>query len=112
MKFGLTLGALLLASLLVAGTLPVAAQDASGEPDLPTVVTSSGDFQLGSADLQSLADLTSSVNVVLGMRPVPASLRLMLELGASVILPLLPLVFLKYPVDQVAARLFRMLTGL
>jgi len=73
---------------------------------------SSGDFQLGSADLQSLADLTSSVNVVLGMRPVPASLRLMLELGASVILPLLPLVFLKYPVDQVAARLFRMLTGL
>jgi hypothetical protein len=72
----------------------------------------SGESQLGAADLQSLADLTNSVNVVRGMRSIPASQRLVVVLAASVILPLLPLVFLKYPVDQVVARLFQMLTGL
>jgi hypothetical protein len=72
----------------------------------------SGESLLGSADLQSLADLTNSINVVRGIRSIPASQRLIVVLAASVILPLLPLVFLKYPVDQVVARLFQMLTGL
>jgi len=72
----------------------------------------SGASQLGTSDLQSLADLTNSLNVVRGMRPIPASKKLLAELALSAILPLLPLLFFKYPVDQLAARLFRALTGL
>jgi hypothetical protein len=72
----------------------------------------SGESLLGAADLQSLADLTNSVNVVRGLRSIPAGERLVLGLAAALILPLLPLLLLKYPLDQVAARLFQMLTGL
>jgi hypothetical protein len=71
----------------------------------------SGESQLGTADLQSLADLTNSVSVVRGMRWIPAGRRLVLELAACVILPLMPLLLLKYPFEQLAARSFRMLTG-
>lgn len=72
----------------------------------------SGEFQLGTPDMQSLADLTNSVNVVREMRWIPAGRRLVMGLATAVILPLLPLVFLKYPVDQLVARLFQTLTGL
>jgi len=72
----------------------------------------SGESQLGTSDIQSLADLTNSVNVVRGMRWIPVGQRLMMGLAVSVIVPLLPLSFLKYPVDQLAVRLFQMLTGL
>lgn len=74
--------------------------------------TASGDDQLGTADLQSLADLTNSVNVVRDMRLIPAGQRLVLALAASVMLPMLPLILFKYPIDQVAMRLFETLTGL
>jgi len=73
---------------------------------------SSGESQLGTGDLQSLADLTNSVNVVRGMRPIPASKRLITELALSAVLPLLPLLLFKYPIDQLASRLFQALTGL
>jgi len=72
----------------------------------------SGESQLGTPDLQSLADLTNSVNVVRGMRWVPAGRRLMMELAAFVILPLLPLLLLKYPVAELAEKLLRTLAGL
>lgn len=72
----------------------------------------SGESQLGAADLQSLADLTNSVNVVRGLRWIPAGERLVLGLAAALILPLLPLLLLKYPVDQVVAKMFQVLTGL
>jgi hypothetical protein len=74
--------------------------------------TASGESQLGTADIQSLADLTNSVDVVRGMRWIPAGQTLMMSLAASVIVPLLPLLLLKYPLDQVAIRLFQVLTGL
>ena len=72
----------------------------------------SGESQLGTADLQSLADLTNSVRVVRDMRWVIADQRLVMALAAPVILPLLPLIFLKYPVNQLAMWLFQALTGL
>ena len=72
----------------------------------------SGESQLGTADIQSLADLTNSVNVVRGMRWVPFSTRLVAALAMAVLVPILPLLLLKYPVDQLAVRLFQMLTGL
>ncbi len=71
-----------------------------------------GESQLGTADLQSLADLTNSVNVVRQMQSIPFGRRLIVELAVFAMVPLLPLVFLKYPVHQVAAQLFHILTGL
>jgi len=71
----------------------------------------SGESQLGTPDLQSLADLTNSLNVVREMRCVPVGQRLLKGLAAAVILPLLPLLLLKYPIDQLSVRIFQMLTG-
>lgn len=71
-----------------------------------------GESQLGTADLQSLADLTNSLNVVSKMRLVPASPRLMIILSAAAILPLTPLLLLKYPLDKLLSQLFRSLAGL
>ena len=72
----------------------------------------SGESQLGTADMQSLADLTNSMNVVRNMRLVPGGRRLLLELAACVILPMLPLLLLKFPINEIALRLFRALSGL
>jgi len=67
---------------------------------------------LGTPDLQSLADLANSINIVRTMRWVPLSPRLGVDLATAALAPMLPLLLLKYPVDQLAARLFEMLTGL
>jgi hypothetical protein len=71
-----------------------------------------GDSQLGTGDLQSLADLNNSLSVVRDMRVVPTSRRLVTGLAASVLLPMVPLLALKYPVDELVKRLFQTLTGL
>jgi hypothetical protein len=73
--------------------------------------TSTGESQLGTADLQSLADLTNSVTVAREMRWVPTSRRLFATLAVAVVIPLLPLLLFKYPADQLAVRAFQMLTG-
>jgi len=74
--------------------------------------TASGESQLGTPDLQSLADLTNSVRVVRDMRWIIADQSLVIALAVPVILPLLPLFLLKYPVNQLAIWLFQTLTGL
>jgi hypothetical protein len=74
--------------------------------------TATGESQLGTSDIQSLADLTNSVRVVRDMRWIIADQSLVMALAAPVILPLLPLVFLKYPVNQLVLWLFQSLTGL
>ncbi len=71
-----------------------------------------GDSQLGTSDLQSLADLTNSMNVVRGIKMIPGGPRLMLWLTGSVIAPMLPLVLLKYPVSDVVRILLQALVGL
>jgi len=72
----------------------------------------SGESQLGTADLQSLADLTNSVDVVRGMRLIPVGRRQLTILVFSTIAPLLPLLLLKYPIVQVTNKLLQMLTGM
>jgi len=67
---------------------------------------------LGSADIQSLADLNNSVNIVLQMQLIPAGKRLMTELALAVIVPLVPLLLMKYQLDQMSVGLFKMLTGM
>lgn len=67
---------------------------------------------LGTPDLQSLADLSTSVDVVRTMRWAPVSKRLVVDLTAAALVPLLPLFLLKYPIAELSQRLFSRLTGL
>jgi len=71
-----------------------------------------GESVLGTADIQSLADLTNSVNVVRELRWGPVSRRLVLFLAVATLLPMLPLALFRYPVSEVVAGLFRTLTGM
>jgi hypothetical protein len=64
---------------------------------------------LGTTDIQSLADLANSVAIVSSMRVIPASRRLIADLMAAGILPLL---LLEYPATDLIAKLFGALTGL
>jgi len=70
-----------------------------------------GDSQLGAADLQSLADLTNSVDIVRGMRWIPVGQRQITVFLLATIVPLLPLLLLKYPIDQLLVKAFQMLIG-
>jgi len=67
---------------------------------------------LGTPDLQSLADLSNSVNVVRNMRWVPISQRLLTDLALVALLPFLPLLLLKYPVAELAGKLIMKLIGI
>jgi len=72
----------------------------------------SGEPLLGTPDLQSLADLSNSVSIVRNMRLVPVSLRMLTELAIAALVPILPLLLLKYPVAELAEKFFARLSGL
>jgi hypothetical protein len=67
---------------------------------------------LGTADLQSLADLGNSIGVVRNMRLAPVSIRLLAIILAAALLPMTPLFVFQYPVAEMAQKLFMKLTGL
>jgi len=67
---------------------------------------------LGTPDLQSLADLGNSVEIVRNMRWVPMSLRLTRDIVIAALLPMLPLLVLKFPVTELAEKFFTRLVGL
>ena len=69
-----------------------------GPPDEPL---------LGSADIQSLADLGNSFGMIREMKPVPFSRQLILQIAVLACLPGLPLVFLVMPVGE----LLKLLAG-
>jgi hypothetical protein len=71
-----------------------------------------GESPLGTPDLQSLADLSNSVNVVRNMSLVPASQRLLMIYAAAALLPMLPLLLLQYPVAELAEKLFKSVLSL
>ena len=71
-----------------------------------------GEPLLGTADIQSLADLSNSVSIVREMRLVPISPRMLMYLGIAALLPLLPLALFKYPIADLLAKFFGSLTGL
>jgi hypothetical protein len=66
---------------------------------------------LGTADIQSLADLSNSVSVVRDMRLVPVSPSLVMYLAVAALLPVLPLVLFKYPLANLLAKFFERLSG-
>ncbi len=67
---------------------------------------------LGTPDLQSLADLGNSLDIVRAMRLVPISTRLVKDLAIAAVLPMLPLLLLKYPVAELVQKFFSRLSGL
>jgi hypothetical protein len=71
-----------------------------------------GEPLLGTADIQSLADLSNSVSIVRDMRLVPVSPSMLMYLAAAALLPLLPLVLFKYPMADLLAKFFGGLSGL
>jgi hypothetical protein len=71
-----------------------------------------GEPLLGTEDIQSLADLSNSVRIVRDMRLAPISLSILKSLAVAALLPLLPLALFKYPLADLFAKFFRMLSGL
>lgn len=66
---------------------------------------------LGTPDIQSLADLSSTVDIVRDMRLVPASMRLLVQIAVAALLPLLPLLLFEYPFTELLRQGFARLTG-
>jgi len=64
---------------------------------------------LGAADIQSLADLDSSVSIVREMRPIPLDRRSTVLLAIAVLLPYAPLVFTVYSFRELAKSALGML---
>jgi hypothetical protein len=71
-----------------------------------------GEPLLGTPDLQSLADLTNSVNVVRNMRLAPVSGKLWAQILIAALLPMLPLLLLKYPIAALAEKFITRLSGM
>jgi hypothetical protein len=71
-----------------------------------------GEPLLGTADIQSLADLSNSVGIVRDMRLVPVSPNLLVYMAVAALLPLLPLVLFKYPIADLLAKFFGRLSDL
>jgi len=68
-----------------------------------------GDELLGTGDIQSLADLGTSYDAVKDMRPVPFGLEDIARLAAATALPLLPLGLTVFSLDELLARLVKIL---
>jgi hypothetical protein len=64
---------------------------------------------IGSGDIQSLADLANSFDVVRNMRLVPFGMQAVLQIGVVAALPIAPLVLTMIPLEEVVRRLLTML---
>jgi hypothetical protein len=67
---------------------------------------------LGTADLQSLADLDNAVRDMKAMRWIPVGPRLLTMTASAAIVPFLPLLFFQYPIAELAQKLLARLVGL
>lgn len=64
-----------------------------------------GEPLVGSADIQSLADLAGGHDIVAEMRLFPLSSRALLALAVILVIPYLPLTLTMFPVDELINRL-------
>jgi len=69
------------------------------------------DSILGTGDIQSLADLAGSFELIRHMRIVPFGPGVVLGLTAAAIAPMLPLLLLKFRLDELLLGLVRFLLG-
>ena len=71
-----------------------------------------GDPLLGSADIQSLADLANAFNVVRNMRLVPFGVGIFLNIVLFAIGPTVPLLLFKFSVNELIMRIAKLLLGM
>ena len=64
---------------------------------------------IGSADLQSLADLGTSFEVVKEMRVAPFTMRTVLELAVATLVPVLPLTLTMISLEELIERLLKIM---
>ena len=64
---------------------------------------------VGSADIQSLADLGNSYEVVRGMRVAPISRDAILQLAVATLVPVAPLLLTMMPLEELVRKLFGIL---
>ncbi len=64
---------------------------------------------IGSSDIQSLADLGNSLQVIRNMSVIPVTRDAVLQLVAATILPIVPLVLTMMPLEEVMNRMLGML---
>lgn len=64
---------------------------------------------LGTSDIQSLADLNNSFEIVKRMRLFPFSIPLVIDFIAAAAIPMSPLVFTKLPAAEVLGKLYNIL---
>ena len=74
--------------------------------------TSPSEPLIGTADIQSLADLTNAVSVVKGMRWITVGPRLLTMMTMAAAVPLAPLLLFQYPIAELAQKFFSRLIGL
>ena len=66
---------------------------------------SPGEQLVGSGDIQSLADLSNSFEVVLGMRVAPITKQALVQLVAATLAPVVPLALTMMPLEELLKRL-------
>ena len=64
---------------------------------------------MGSSDIQSLADLANSFEVVRQMDALPFNKNTVLRLAMVIVLPLLPLALTMVPLDEMIDRAIKIL---
>lgn len=69
----------------------------------------SGEQLLGSADIQSLADLTNSFSVVKEMRVAPITKLLVIQIAVQAALPMVPVILFATPAEEIINRVLKML---
>ena len=68
-----------------------------------------GEPLVGSGDIQSLADLANSYDVVRGMRAVPFGRDVIVQLAVAALIPFAPLLLTVVPAEQILKSLLGML---
>ncbi len=64
---------------------------------------------VGSGDIQGLADLGNSYDVVRTMRLAPVTREMIVQLGVATLLPVVPLVLTMMPLEELLKNLFGLL---
>jgi hypothetical protein len=69
----------------------------------------SGENLLGSSDIQSLADLNNSYEIVAQIKLIPFTTRALVRLVVAALIPISPLVLTMIPAEELAQRVLKML---
>jgi hypothetical protein len=67
-----------------------------------------GETVLGSSDIQSLADLGNSFEVVRQMKTIPFTIRALVQLVVVALIPIAPLILTVIPAEELLQRLLRL----